>query len=100
MPRLLPEDVDAQHDNGRNRIKKTKNHYEIVFKQNQHNVDKLGNNKLLKTIVKSLLLNVLWYALGRRNLVRLARFLNNEFRLDVNNDPATNGETMVQSTVL
>jgi len=55
---------------------------------------------LLKTIAKSLLLNVLWYALGRRNLVRLARFLNNESRLDVNNNPATNGETMVQSTVL
>jgi FkbM family methyltransferase len=55
---------------------------------------------LLKTIAKSLLLNVLWHALGRRNLVRLARFLNNESRLDVNNNPATNGETMVQSTVL
>ncbi len=53
-----------------------------------------------KTIVKSLLLNVLWYTLGRRNLVRLARFLNNESRLDVNNDPATNGETIVQSTIL
>ena len=55
---------------------------------------------MLKTIAKSLLLNVLWHALGRRNLVRLARFLNNESRLDVNNNPATNGETMVQSTVL
>ncbi len=55
---------------------------------------------MLKTIAKSLLLNVLWYTLGRRNLVRLARFLNNESRLDVNNNPATNGETMVQSTVL
>jgi FkbM family methyltransferase len=43
---------------------------------------------------------VLWYTLGRKNLVRLARFLNNESRLDVNNDPATNGETIVQSTVL
>ncbi|MBC8487500.1 MAG: FkbM family methyltransferase [Bacteroidetes bacterium] len=53
-----------------------------------------------KTIVKSLLLNVLWCTLGRRNLVRLARFLNNESRLDVNNDPATNGETIVQSTIL
>jgi len=55
---------------------------------------------LTKPIVKSLLLNVLWYTLGRRNLVRFARFLNNESRLDVNNDPATNGETIVQSTVL
>jgi FkbM family methyltransferase len=55
---------------------------------------------LFKKIAKSLLLNVLWYILGRRNLVRLARFLNNESRLDVNNDPATNGETTVQSTVL
>ncbi len=55
---------------------------------------------MLKTIAKSLLPNVLWYALGRRNFVRLARFLNNESRLDVNNNPATNGETMVQSTVL
>lgn len=55
---------------------------------------------MLKTIAKSLLLNALWHALGRRNLVRLARFLNNESRLDVNNNPATNGETIVQSTVL
>ena len=53
-----------------------------------------------KTIVKSLLLNVLWYTLGRRNLVRLARFLNNESRLDVVNDLATNGEVIVQSTIL
>lgn len=53
-----------------------------------------------KTIAKSLLLNVLWYTLGRRKLVRLARFLSNESRLDVNNDPAINGETIVQSTVL
>ena len=43
---------------------------------------------------------MLWCTLGRRNLVRLARFLNNESRLDVNNDPATNGETIVQSTIL
>lgn len=55
---------------------------------------------MLKKIAKSLLLNVLWNVLGRRNLVRLARFLNNEARLDANNNPATNGEAMVQSTVL
>ena len=46
------------------------------------------------------MLNVLWYTLGRKNLVRLARFLNNGSRLDVDNDPKTNGETIVQSTVL
>lgn len=55
---------------------------------------------MLKKIVKSLLLNVLWYILGRKNLVRFARFLNNGSRLDVDNDPNTNGETIVQSTVL
>jgi FkbM family methyltransferase len=43
---------------------------------------------------------VLWYILGRKNLVRLARFLNNGSRLDVDNNPKTNGETIVQSTVL
>jgi FkbM family methyltransferase len=43
---------------------------------------------------------VLWYILGRKNLVRLARFLNNGSRLDIVNDQKTNGETIVQSTVL
>lgn len=55
---------------------------------------------MLKKAAKSFLLNVLWHTLGRRNLVRLARFLHNESRLDVNNNPATNGETIVQSIVL
>lgn len=55
---------------------------------------------MLKSVAKSLLLNLLWYILGRKNLVRLARFLNNGSRLDVENNPKTNGETIVQSTIL
>jgi FkbM family methyltransferase len=43
---------------------------------------------------------VFWYTLGRKNLVRFARFLNNESRLDVFNDPKTNGEIVVQSIVI
>jgi FkbM family methyltransferase len=53
----------------------------------------------LKKFVKSLLLNLLWYTLGRKNLVRFARFLSNESRLDVNNDPSSNGEFTVQSCI-
>lgn len=55
---------------------------------------------MFKKIGKSVLLNSLWYTLGRGNLVRLARFLTNEVRLDVGNDPSTNGEIMVQSCLL
>lgn len=51
--------------------------------------------RLLKTIV----LNGLWYVLGRRNLVRLARYLSNESRLDAGMDIYLHGERMVQSCV-
>lgn len=50
---------------------------------------------MLKKMAKMLLLKSLWYLLGRRNLVRLARFLTNESRLDVPNDSETNGERLV-----
>src|SRR4051812_7441083 len=37
---------------------------------------------------------------GRRNVVRLARLLQNEARLDLPNEMGTNGELMVQRCVL
>jgi FkbM family methyltransferase len=55
---------------------------------------------MIKNISKSLLLNVLWYALGRQNLVKLARFLTNESRLDVGNDLARSGEGATQLRIL
>ena len=39
---------------------------------------------------------VIWHLLGRRNLVRMARFLGNEARLDCPNDMLANGERMAQ----
>ena len=39
-------------------------------------------------------------AIGRRNLVRVARYLTNTARLDVLNDMRLNGELLVQDTVL
>jgi FkbM family methyltransferase len=50
--------------------------------------------------VKQLLSKILWFLLGRRNMVRLGRFLSNEARLDVPNVMETNGELMVQRVVL
>lgn len=55
---------------------------------------------MLKTIAKSLLLNVLWHALGRRNLVRFARFLSDGSRLDIDNNMRTNGEIAVQKSII
>lgn len=55
---------------------------------------------MLRDTAKSTLLNVLWTTLGRKNLVRLGRFLSNGGRLDVLNDPETNGETRVQEEFL
>ena len=47
-------------------------------------------------ILKSILVKSSWLLLGRRNLVRLGRFLSNEGRLDVANHPHTNGEYQLQ----
>lgn len=44
---------------------------------------------------KAMLGDVLWCALGRRNLVRLARFLSNHSRLDTENTSDVNGEFAV-----
>ncbi len=52
---------------------------------------------MLQKVAKAVLLRFLWIVLGRKNLVRLGRFLSNEARLDVLNDPRTNGELIVQS---
>jgi len=54
----------------------------------------------MKKIAKSILLKLTWNTIGRKNLVRLGRFLSNEARLDVQNNPATNGEQNVQLQVL
>ena len=54
----------------------------------------------IKHLVKKSFVNGLWYTLGRRNLVRLSRFLANEARLDVANDMEANGELLVQQVIL
>jgi FkbM family methyltransferase len=50
--------------------------------------------------LKRVLSRVLSAVLGRRNLVRLARFLLDEARLDIPNVMASNGERLVQRMVL
>lgn len=52
---------------------------------------------MFREIGKAALVKTLWAMIGRKNLVRLGRFLSNEARLDVLNDPNTNGESMIQS---
>lgn len=54
---------------------------------------------MIRSALKQTLVNTLWLLLGRGNFVRLARYLNNEARLDVKNDPATNGESRIQSAL-
>ena len=51
-----------------------------------------------KTGAKGLMLRSLWSAVGRRNVVRLGRFLSNEARYDIPNGIETNGERLVQET--
>ncbi len=53
----------------------------------------------MKTALKRLLVAGLWGALGRRNLVRLGRFLSMESRLDLNAGVDANGEPLVRATV-
>jgi FkbM family methyltransferase len=55
---------------------------------------------MIKKIGRAILINSLWYLLGRKNFVKFARFLNNESRLDVENNPKTNGEINVQMCIL
>lgn len=49
---------------------------------------------------KKVLARSIEVVIGRRNLVRLGRALLDEGRLDVLNDPSTNGERLVQTVVL
>jgi FkbM family methyltransferase len=50
--------------------------------------------------LKAMAGNFLMGTIGRRNLVRVARYLTNTARLDVLNDMRVNGEALVQDTVL
>lgn len=54
----------------------------------------------MKNIGKYMLVQSLRVAIGRKNLVRLGRFLSNEARLDVQNSSSSNGEHAVQQRVL
>src|SRR5687768_9251374 len=54
----------------------------------------------VRSLFKRAIVNTLWTAMGRRNLVRFARFLTNESRLDLNNDMTVNGEYLVQDFVI
>ena len=54
----------------------------------------------LRAGVRRVLLPGTVRALGRRNAVRLARFLTNELRFDGPNDMSANGELLVQTSVL
>ena len=54
----------------------------------------------MKYLGKHILVRSLWLILGRKNLVRLGRFLSNEARFDVPNAISSNGELSVQQRVL
>ncbi len=53
----------------------------------------------MRIALQRLLVAGLWAALGRRNLVRLARFLSMESRLDLNAGVDANGEPLVRAAV-
>jgi FkbM family methyltransferase len=55
---------------------------------------------MFKKFAKYLILNLLWNVMGRKNLVRFARFLYDGSRLDIDNDMRTNGEIIVQKNVI
>jgi FkbM family methyltransferase len=55
---------------------------------------------LARTIARWMLVKPLWVLLGRQDLVRLARFLSNEARLDLTNAMEANGELLVQEVVV
>jgi len=50
----------------------------------------------MKSILKKIIITFFWAILGRKNLIRFARFLTNAARLDVDNRMTTNGELLVQ----
>jgi FkbM family methyltransferase len=52
---------------------------------------------MFEGVVKKGLSKTVWHLLGRKNMVRLGRFLSNEARLDTGNDLASNGERRVQA---
>ncbi len=54
----------------------------------------------MRQIAKKVLVDLLWTALGRNKLARFARGLTNAVRLDVPNNPKTNGEAIVQNVLL
>lgn len=51
----------------------------------------------MSNLVKNAVVGGLWAVMGRRNLVRFARLLTMESRLDAGNEIHSNGERMVQS---
>ncbi len=53
----------------------------------------------MRTALKRLLIGGLWTILGRRNLVRLGRFLSMESRLDLNAGIDAHGEPLVRAAV-
>ncbi|MCK6511757.1 FkbM family methyltransferase [Myxococcota bacterium] len=55
---------------------------------------------MFRELGKEILSRALWSSIGRKNLVRLGRFLSNQGRLDLNNDPRSNGEYALQEYVL
>jgi FkbM family methyltransferase len=60
----------------------------------------LPNVNRLSTKAKRILARSAMTLLGRRNLVRLGRFISNEARLDLPNEIGGNGERLVQRLVL
>lgn len=56
-------------------------------------------HKTLKSLVRSSI-NATEWLVGRRRVAKLARFVTNEVRLDVDNHMITNGEAIVQSVAL
>lgn len=48
---------------------------------------------------KRMLIEALWLTMGRKNLVRLGRFLSNAARLDEQNSSSTNGEYAIQKCI-
>ncbi len=54
----------------------------------------------MKSILRRIIAAIFWILLGRKNLVRFARFLSNEARFDVNNNMTTNGEMLVQDVLV
>src|SRR5882724_5332299 len=52
------------------------------------------------SLIKQFLSSTLRTTLGRKNMVRLGRFISNESRFDLRNDMHSNGETLIQQVIL